>query len=303
MPNLNTGLTAEQVLEALYRALHDLTDEQIMAFLAEKQNTLAFDNSPTSGSDNPVKSKGIKSYVDTGLSEKQDTLTFDSTPTANSDNPVKSKGIKDYVDNAVSSLIGIDDVYGLGTEIPNTADLNTYTEIGVFSRGSNSNDGIDNKPVGGYAFKLIVEYVNSNSRIRQTFIPLNSSALFYMRLYTSGGWQPWRTFKSADGVLDSGVAITATSDSPVDVHSITTCGRYSFNTSSAANMTNMPYTSSGGELIVEQIQGDTRIRQTLIFNNSNTMVGVFYVSFLYSGNPTSNPVWSGWYRFEGTLVT
>lgn len=29
---------------------------------------------------------------------KQDALTFDSTPTANSDNPVKSKGIKSYVD-------------------------------------------------------------------------------------------------------------------------------------------------------------------------------------------------------------
>lgn len=269
MPNLNTGLTSEQVLEAFYRALHDLTDDQIIALLAEKQNTLTFDNLPTSNSDNPVKSKGIKSYVDT----------------------------------AVSSVIGIDDVYGLGTAIPNTADLNNYTTIGVYSRISNSNDGIDNKPVGGYAFKLIVEYVNSNSRIRQTFIPLNGSAIFYMRLYTSSGWQDWKTFKSAEGMLDSGLTITATQSSPIDVHSITTCGRYNFNTSSAGNMINMPYTGSGGELIVEQIQGDTRIRQTLIFNNANTMVGVFFVSFLYSGNPSSNPVWSSWYKFEGTLVT
>lgn len=36
------------------------------------------------------------------VEEKQDALTFDSTPTANSDNPVESKGIKSYVDTAVS---------------------------------------------------------------------------------------------------------------------------------------------------------------------------------------------------------
>lgn len=36
--------------------------------------------------------------LETVVESKQDALTFDSTPTANSDNPVKSKGIKSYVD-------------------------------------------------------------------------------------------------------------------------------------------------------------------------------------------------------------
>lgn len=35
---------------------------------------------------------------------KQDKLTFDDTPTANSDNPVKSGGIKNYVDGQVSKI-------------------------------------------------------------------------------------------------------------------------------------------------------------------------------------------------------
>ena len=37
---------------------------KIKAKLAEKQNTLTFDSSPTAGSDNPVKSGGIKAALD-----------------------------------------------------------------------------------------------------------------------------------------------------------------------------------------------------------------------------------------------
>lgn len=52
------------------------------------------DDIPTQGSDNPVKSSGIKSALDT----KQDTLTFDSAPTASSTNPVTSDGVKTALD-------------------------------------------------------------------------------------------------------------------------------------------------------------------------------------------------------------
>lgn len=41
-----------------------------------------------------------KDQTDALLAEKQDTLTFDSTPTAESTNPVTSEGIKSYVDEA-----------------------------------------------------------------------------------------------------------------------------------------------------------------------------------------------------------
>lgn len=54
-----------------------------------KQDALTFDDTPTAGSNNPVKSGGIKAALD----GKQATLTFDDTPTENSNNPVKSGGI------------------------------------------------------------------------------------------------------------------------------------------------------------------------------------------------------------------
>lgn len=47
-----------------------------------------------------------KEYVDTGLSGKQNTLTFDDVPTAGSSNPVKSSGIKSAL-NSVEEDIAI----------------------------------------------------------------------------------------------------------------------------------------------------------------------------------------------------
>ena len=70
------------------------TKTQVDAMVDAKQDTLTFDNAPTAGSDNPVKSGGIK----TALDAKQNTLTFDSTPTEDSSNPVTSDGIKDAIE-------------------------------------------------------------------------------------------------------------------------------------------------------------------------------------------------------------
>ena len=68
---------------------NDLALKADVSDLALKQDALTFDNSPTSGSDNPVKSGGVY----TALSGKQNTLTFDSSPTSSSNNPVKSGGV------------------------------------------------------------------------------------------------------------------------------------------------------------------------------------------------------------------
>ena len=57
--------------------------------LAEKQDKLTFDTTPTLGSTNPVTSDGIKKAL-TGLS-----LTMDSIPTQNSNNAVSSSGLFD----------------------------------------------------------------------------------------------------------------------------------------------------------------------------------------------------------------
>ena len=72
----------------------------IYTALAGKQDTLTIDSAPTSGSDNPVKSGGVY----TALSGKQNTLTFDSTPTENSTNPVTSGGIYNALAGKQNSL-------------------------------------------------------------------------------------------------------------------------------------------------------------------------------------------------------
>jgi len=57
--------------------------------VARKQAALTFDNTPTSGSQNPVTSGGV--YA--ALQGKQAALTFDSAPTEGSGNPVTSAGM------------------------------------------------------------------------------------------------------------------------------------------------------------------------------------------------------------------
>lgn len=69
----------------------------INALDSGKQNTLTFDQTPTSGSYNPVTSGGVSN----ALAAKQDTLTFDTAPTQDSTNPVTSGGVYTAILNAV----------------------------------------------------------------------------------------------------------------------------------------------------------------------------------------------------------
>lgn len=71
-----------------------VTHTEYAADMAGKQDKLTFDNAPTDGSNNPVKSNGIYD----ALTTKQNTLTFDDTPTASSTNPVTSGGVKTALD-------------------------------------------------------------------------------------------------------------------------------------------------------------------------------------------------------------
>ena len=73
---------------------------QVDTLLLTKQSVLTFDNAPTNGSNNPVKSGGIY----TALQGKQDTLTFDNAPTEDSDNPVKSGGVYAALENKQDTL-------------------------------------------------------------------------------------------------------------------------------------------------------------------------------------------------------
>lgn len=76
---------------------------QIDTALGNKQDTLTFDSTPTSGSSNPVTSGGVES----ALAQKQNALTFDSTPTTGSTNPVTSGGVKSALDSAGADKVAV----------------------------------------------------------------------------------------------------------------------------------------------------------------------------------------------------
>jgi hypothetical protein len=198
VPSATFTHTAEEIDAAVDAVADKASQEDLDALAAEvdtKQDALTFDSTPTANSDNPVKSKGIKSYVDTGLSGKQDALTFDSTPTANSDNPVKSKGIKTYVDTQVATKASISDVYGIGTAIESGTDLNNLTTAGVYTCPTVTvANTLTNAPITGSAFRLEVKYLNNSTRLRQECYILSDTSTYYARTYTSTGWKPWYMF-------------------------------------------------------------------------------------------------------------
>ena len=97
----------------------------VYSALSGKQDTLTFDNSPTNGSSNPVKSGGVYS----ALAGKQNTLTFDNSPTSGSDNPVKSSGIYDALQRKVNSNL-LTNAYFIGG--------GTFTNLPINQRGQTS---------------------------------------------------------------------------------------------------------------------------------------------------------------------
>ncbi len=69
---------------------------------------------------------------------KQDELTFDNAPTAGSDNMVKSGGIKAYVDNMIARLQRVIDVITQGDDTQDIID--TFNEVVEFLAGIDTDD-------------------------------------------------------------------------------------------------------------------------------------------------------------------
>lgn len=141
-----------------------------------------------------------RSQIDTMMAAKQDLLTFDNTPTANSDNPVKSKGIKSYVDAAVSDKITLTNILGAGQRIAATPDtpidLDDLTPVGRYNWLGASAANMDHLAVSGKGGLLEVSYIQGGSTILQRFWPsdgANTPVSFYARFrYGSPGtWTGW----------------------------------------------------------------------------------------------------------------
>lgn len=110
-----------------------------------------------------------------------------------------------YTDTQVATKASVNDIYGMGsnTYIPDAADLNTYTQAGVYVRQFSSGlADFSNLPMDGTTypyqpFKLIVEYINSPNNIVQTLVPTYSNCGFFKRIRifgANGTWQTWQWF-------------------------------------------------------------------------------------------------------------
>ena len=122
---INTALavysTTDEMNAAIATALaNHYTKAEIDTALAQKQNVLTFDNTPTAASLNPVTSGGIKAALDLLYAQKQNQLTFDQVPTADSLNPVTSGGIAQAIANFITA--SVDNL------------LNYYTKAQTYSR-------------------------------------------------------------------------------------------------------------------------------------------------------------------------
>lgn len=107
---VDTGVEGGEIVPYLDELEETVSENKnnITSLQENKQDNLTFDDTPKENSTNPVKSGGIKKYVDAEISyleeNKQNNLTFDNTPTEGSNNPVTSGGIKKALDSQKSEV-------------------------------------------------------------------------------------------------------------------------------------------------------------------------------------------------------
>lgn len=91
----------------------------------------------------------------------------------------------------IQNAFGMTYNLGIATDIPNNADLNTYTDAGTFKTGGNATAAtLSNCPVTGITFKMTVEKIYSGNGIIQSLVAFNNPPKHFERrgLYSSGAW-------------------------------------------------------------------------------------------------------------------
>ena len=115
------------------------------------------------------------------LNGKQDILTFDNTPTAGSGNPVRSFGIKTYVDGSVANVVGEvadlrDDFEGEITDLKN--EINDITEV-IYSKNIFSADPT-NITDGKYLNPNTGNYGSNDSyMVVEDYVPVEANTQYY----------------------------------------------------------------------------------------------------------------------------
>lgn len=162
---LATIAKSGKLSDATEDATHRVVTDTEKATWNAKQDALTFDDAPTAGSANPVKSGGVKTALDAKADDadlaaiaksgklsdattdsthrtvtdtekaawnaKQNVLTFDTTPTANSSNPVTSGGVKTALDAKAAKS----EIVKTSTGLSDSDDLMRYTDTITINGG------------------------------------------------------------------------------------------------------------------------------------------------------------------------
>jgi hypothetical protein len=186
------------------------------------------------------------------------------------------------------------DVFGNGTSIPDTANLDDYKTPGAYTRDNTSNDGISNKPAldGGFGFKLTVEAVSNGERLIQKFYPSWNRCIYYVRQrYRNptpsehNAWSDWKPIAPFGAPGTKILTQTA-------IKSLTS-GMYFC--SDSGLITDKPSNYTAGNMVIEITNTITSTRRRIkIYPASSTP---FWICA-----ETGTNTWSKWYMFEGVEV-
>lgn len=123
-------------------------------------------------------------YVDDGLADKVDTTVYSSGQAAQ--------------DAVISTKITVDDVFGVGTLIPDNADLNNYTVAGKYYGPNSAGNTVSNLPVanGNFNFSLEVKIVSPVHTLQYlTVLRTADNPYIYRRRFYNSTWSSWYRFE------------------------------------------------------------------------------------------------------------
>lgn len=92
--------------------------------------------------------------------------------------------------NATAQILPI--AYGLGTQIPNNSNFDTYTTEGVYFVGSNSAAATMANIPAAYGGRLEVKYSISTAYFFQEYTTNSTPVQKFIRRKISGGFSPWQ---------------------------------------------------------------------------------------------------------------
>ena len=197
------------------------------------------------------------------------------------------KRIAKLEDGLTKKINNIDILSLPANQIQENDDLNNYTQVGVYlCNGATTASTLKNAPATSNSIKLIVEHLNMTNRVRQTAYLNDKKGTTYIRFF-DGEWNPW--IQIPIGLLN--VPVYQISEN-ADLNTYTKIGTY-YSPSTAVSNTikNTPW-KGAFKLIVENVNNDERIRQT-IYGNALTCDTYFRY---YNGS------WGSWYKVNLTAV-